>query len=984
MNEILKVLTLKRVVILALVIMLTIWALSDDRTGETVTSVNADVVRPSLAFDHHYHRVKTSWVTHFPKNVHHIYPASSFGLPLISGNQYNYDFDVVRLNERNAVQLEVNVLEAGQYVIALDHLDISTSILANRIALKVNGDFQYEESRVIELPTTWNMLDEPFSVDRYGNEIMPNGIKSHELKTSFLHDMTALNAAPLTFDLKEGLNTIEITHLRGDIILGAVHIKSVRTPLSYHDYLNQFNAELVDNALITVGAESFISITNPATRLRSERDPSATSYDTRYLKLNAIDGWSFRRGNDTITYEVEVFETGFYYLNFKYRQNYLMQMPVFREIKINGEVPFEELQMVPFQFTNSFENFTLNNGEENYKIYLEEGINEISLRVVLEPYRNSFHHVVSIMEEMTELSLEIKRLTGNTTDRFRNWRLESYIPDVKDRLTGWIETLEHVQEGLLTYSEFASPGELTNIVLAITQLNRLLEDVDDIPNNMTLLADGDSSTAQLLGTTAQVFLENGLDLEQFHVSGTDRVPRARANIFVNTYESIRRFFLSFIVSDYRVDNVDDDTIEIWVNYPRQYVEIMQQIIDSEFTPQTGIRVQLSIMPDENKLILANAANRAPDIALGVNHWLPYEFAIRGASLDLRQFEGYEDLVGNFARGAMIPYAFEDGMYGLPLTQNFWVTFYREDILSSLDIPVPDTWDEVIEILPELQRFGMNFFQPISMFGGFKPFVSTIPFIYQFGGSLYDEDGLSTILNSEENIEGVRMMTELFTIYDVPKQVPNFYNHFRTGLLPIGISDLATYLQLTIAAPEIAGQWNIAPHPGVKNSEGVVERWAASGAQSLMIMSTTQLPQESWSFVEWWMSTETQVNFATRLQTAYGTEFLWNTANLEAFAQIALPEEHIEVILAQWEFALEASRIPGAYMVERELSNAWNRIVFNDANPRVSLDQAVRIANREIIYRMEEFGYAVDGVGVKPYLVPTIHNIDYWLKEHDYD
>ena len=82
--------------------------------------------------------------------------------------------------------------------------------------------------------------------------------------------------------------------------------------------------------------------------------------------------------------------------------------------------------------------------------------------------------------------------------------------------------------------------------------------------------------------------------------------------------------------------------------------------------------------------------------------------------------------------------------------------------------------------------------------------------------------------------------------------------------------------------------------------------------------------------------------------------------------------------------MEASRIPGYYMVERELSNAWNRIVFNDANPRITLDNAVRIANREIIYRMEEFGYVEQGQVVRPYKVPTIRNIHDWLKEHPRD
>ena len=279
---------------------------------------------------------------------------------------------------------------------------------------------------------------------------------------------------------------------------------------------------------------------------------------------------------------------------------------------------------------------------------------------------------------------------------------------------------------------------------------------------------------------------------------------------------------------------------------------------------------------------------------------------------------------------------------------------------------------------------MNYYEPLALFKGFNPFVATIPFIYQFGGTLFSEDGMSTVINSEESIEGIKLMSELFTIYNLPVEVPNFYNHFRYGTIPIGISDLATYIQLTIAAPEIAGKWDIALHPGVDNGEGEIVRWAASGAQASMILSSSELQEESWKFLKWWMSTEIQSLFADRLQTTYGTAYLWNTANLEAFANLPLPTAHKEIILEQWNYAMEASRIPGAYMVEREISNAWNKIVFDDANPRVTLDEAVKTANREILYKMEEFDYVVDGVIQKSYNVPNIYNIDYWLTERKND
>ena len=64
------------------------------------------------------------------------------------------------------------------------------------------------------------------------------------------------------------------------------------------------------------------------------------------------------------------------------------------------------------------------------------------------------------------------------------------------------------------------------------------------------------------------------------------------------------------------------------NRPRQYVEIMQKMIDEQFTPATGIEVDLSLMTDANKLVLSNASGDTPDIATGLNYALPFELGTR--------------------------------------------------------------------------------------------------------------------------------------------------------------------------------------------------------------------------------------------------------------------------------------------------------------------------------------------------------------------
>ena len=37
---------------------------------------------------------------------------------------------------------------------------------------------------------------------------------------------------------------------------------------------------------------------------------------------------------------------------------------------------------------------------------------------------------------------------------------------------------------------------------------------------------------------------------------------------------------------------------------------MQKMIDEYFTPKTGVEVDISIMPDQNKLVLANSSGNA--------------------------------------------------------------------------------------------------------------------------------------------------------------------------------------------------------------------------------------------------------------------------------------------------------------------------------------------------------------------------------------
>ena len=127
-------------------------------------------------------------------------------------------------------------------------------------------------------------------------------------------------------------------------------------------------------------------------------------------------------------------------------------------------------------------------------------------------------------------------------------------------------------------------------------------------------------------------------------------------------------------------------------------------------------------------------------------------------------------------------------------------------------------------------------------------------------------------------------------------------------------------------------------------KGIILRVKSIGT---MIFEGSDLQDEAWQVLKWWMSSEVQTEFATSLQTLYGPEYMWNTANIVSFGQLPLPQEHKDVVLEQWEYLKEVPKTPYAYMVEREISNVWNTIVFDGETTRSAVDDAVVNIDREM-------------------------------------
>ena len=258
-------------------------------------------------------------------------------------------------------------------------------------------------------------------------------------------------------------------------------------------------------------------------------------------------------------------------------------------------------------------------------------------------------------------------------------------------------------------------------------------------------------------------------------------------------------------------------------------------------------------------------------------------------------------------------------------------------------------------------------------------MTTAPFIYQFGGNLFSDDGTRTTISDEGSLEAIRFMTELYTLYGLPQQVSNFFDSFRSGNLPIGISTFETYIRLSMAAPEISGRWAIALSPGMYDEErGEVVRWQTGSATAMTLIKSGSDAKDAagWELLKWWSSEDVQTEYMNRLTMIYGKNYIWNSANLGAFNNsVAFTAADKEIILEQWEWMREIPKVPGWYMLERELSNAWNSIVIDGENTRSVVEDAVTVIDKELQRKLTEFGYIENGRVVIPYQVTTLEYIE---------
>lgn len=379
---------------------------------------------------------------------------------------------------------------------------------------------------------------------------------------------------------------------------------------------------------------------------------------------------------------------------------------------------------------------------------------------------------------------------------------------------------------------------------------------------------------------------------------------------------------------------------------------------------------------QEALLTAVVAGRGPNVVLSVGADQPVNYALRNAAEDLTQFADLEEVLASYTESSYEQYRLEESIYAIPETQSFNVMFYRKDILEQLGLKPPQTWQELIEMLPTIQGSNMSVGIPTAAGSSGAASASTsiasnmpdltmyFSLLFQNGGDLYNEAGTSTTVDEEAGVEAFSDYVKYFNDYGIPT-IYDFVSRFRSGEMPIGIANYTTYNTLMVSAPEIRGLWDFTLIPGTEREDETGSLYIdrsdfITGSATMMVRTEDEaLRNNAWEFMKWWAQADTQVRFGRELEALLGSSARYATANIDAFGRLAWSSDDIEVLLEQWSWTVGIREVPGGYYTGRHITNAIRKVINDKDDPRETiLDYSITI-DEEINKKRIEFGLPVE-------------------------
>lgn len=841
---------------------------------------------------------------------------------------------------------------AGFYNVYVEYIPLPGTGEAIERRLLLDGESPYQGMEQLVFQRQFDNTSGGEIPMKGHEEIRPRATEVLERTGVYLGDAKKRSGEPYVLYLSEGSHVLTLEPIKESMQILAVSLKAAPDIQTYADsglagrprYAGEpvtYQAERIDG-----GTKAVLK---SAQSIRNEVDmssPDTVPFHPYYRRLNVIGGSSWRTAGQTITWDIDVPEEGLYAVSFRVR-NVTRGVTSYRRLYVNGETPFREAEAIGFAFSGEYQSMDL--FDDEIYIYLKQGPNRLTLENVLGAYAPLYGLVEQSMTVLNALYRNITQITGSTPYKYIDYDIADKIPQAAEDFREQAAVLRQVVDELVRLTGEKNDQTAILETLAL-QLSKFAED----PERVVLELDSFKSNITALGNWLITISEGALYVDSFtlYAPGTTYTP-AESGFFTKLWYGIVRFFSTFFVDENQVgdDGGHADALEVWAPIGLDQARILKNMVDDSFSSKSGRPVNVLLIPAD-VILPATLAGTGPDVVLNMTGKNLINFAMRNAVSDLSGFPGYRDMLERYYPSGIESATYLGNVYGMPEQQWVDMMFVRDDILSELGIETPRTWAEFTKAVTELNMHNFDAYVPV----GTSVYTAML---YQNGGVLYEgqgaDYGIKSGLYSEQAMKTFVDYTKFFTAYKVPVQA-DFPNRFRTGEMPLGIYASSMYNTLELLAPEIRGLWSMHSIPGVPDGNGGVDNRNIAQTNYTVIMENSSDKETAWEFVQWWLSTDIQYDYAMQLEAVFGVSGRYAPANKEVLARLPYPKKALDELLAQYDRTFGIPEIPGAYMTERMLTYAFNAVVTDSSamSPRQALYTNIYAIDQELTRKRAEY------------------------------
>lgn len=869
--------------------------------------------------------------------------------------------EALLLKEEGRVTWQVTVPETGLYAISARYCPYPGKEATAERELSIDGAVPFEGARILLFPRLWENASAP-GTDARGNQYRPQQRECYEWRDWLLSGTSEYYDDPYRFYLTAGEHTLSLYGAREPLALASLTLCQPEEVPSYADYLAAARAEGARE--VTAGETPIRLQGEDAARkshatlypLADHSSPADDPYDLTRNLLNVIGGENWRYNGSFIEWDVNVQTAGLYRLSFRALQNFKSGAYSARTIWLDGRIPFEEARSLRFSYSMDWQMVTLENADGPCLLYLPAGRHTLRLEVTLGERGELMRDVGDCIARLNTMYRKIMMITGAYPDTLRDYNLFKNIPELEATFAEVAGQLTAISGRLLATGQKGEDS--ANMERLALQLESFVKDPGSIPAR---LASFNSNLSDLSAWQLSAS-EQALTVDYLLLTPPETaLPPADAPWWKKLASEVAGLVLSFF-NDYDTISTAADTenaaarVSLWLGTGRDQAVVLKSLFDNAFTRKTHIAVDLQLV-NMDVLLRAVSAGQGPDLALFQDQTTPVQYAFRHALYDLSRFDDLDEVLARFSDSAVEPFRIGESVYALPEQQTFDMMFCRTDILEELGLKAPDTWKDLYQLLPELQKNNMDVGLPSpfqNAAGGSVLNTAFLSLLYQNGGEVYNEARSRCMLDSDVGVRSFLTWTELYSRYKIPQKM-DMLTRFRTGEAPIVITTYTFYNQLTISAPEISGLWEMMGIPATKRTDGTLDRSVGGTVSGCVMFDNARDKDATWELMKWWTDTEAQVLYGREMEALQGPSGRWPTANRQAMQQLPWSVADTRTLLAQWENAKPNPEVAGGYYTGRNVDNAIRLVINGGEDAKETLLDYVKEINDEITLRRKEFG-----------------------------